>query len=633
MAKQKEKEIEILRTGTHTASNGQTVTFDISDLEEIAKTYNPRHFKAPLIVGHDNKGLEDEELEGSEFAFGFPKKLKVVGDRLKANFSNINKNFIDWVRDGKLLSISPSIYLKDSPSNPYPGKYSLRHIAALGKSPPAIKGLEPLYLNELINGCLSFTSSNTEQISADFLCQGCEAEFTINTSGSVPDSLRGLREWMIEKFGLEASNLALPITIINQIEEEGKEQKYKIKYLTKALSELKEKNTRLQNESFGKVAELELPQVGQIPASFKRKKVANYREGKGYKKFGEMLSKAMSDLGVDSDTGAESTGIDSARLVILMEGKELPSIKEKKALVKALGLRPDYFDESLSMEESTVTEPLVLMFASPKMMKRMVAKIKSAMDESGLKDAVSLARAAGVGVESVNTLLKGKVEQPNKKFVEKIATTLGLELTELMNEKEEEIEATEEKGLEDEVEVKQDVENQITELQEQVLSYKEQIEKLKQEKEEAENEAANYQEQIRRKDIQQFCKELIAEGKLREEQLEERNLEFEEGGEAMLTLVDFLLGLDRTQIEFMESFLNDGIINEDNRIISYGEFAGEAGQDNYQGLEGLNKPPAGYQFSERTQELAEIKAFCKEHNLDFDCPSDFRTAAKRTKNL
>jgi len=143
------KEIEIIRTGTHTSSNGITVSFNRSDLEEIAATYDPSHFQAPLIISHDTKGMGDRQLAHSEFAYGAPKALKVVGDRLRAVFEKISPEFVQWVRDGKLLSVSSSIYLRGSPTNPTPGKLSLRHIAGLGKSPPAIKGMSPLSLSEL----------------------------------------------------------------------------------------------------------------------------------------------------------------------------------------------------------------------------------------------------------------------------------------------------------------------------------------------------------------------------------------------------------------------------------------------------------------------------------------------------
>lgn len=143
-----EQEIEILRAGRHKDKNGIEVEFKPTDLEEIASSYDPSHFRAPLIVAHDNRGHSDRSLVDSEFAYGTPKQLRVVGDRLKAVFDKVAPEFKQWVRDGKLLSVSSSVYLRHSPNNPKPGKLSLRHIAALGKSPPAIKGMAPLALSE-----------------------------------------------------------------------------------------------------------------------------------------------------------------------------------------------------------------------------------------------------------------------------------------------------------------------------------------------------------------------------------------------------------------------------------------------------------------------------------------------------
>jgi hypothetical protein len=148
-AETSDREIEIIRAGTHTSANGIVVTFDRRDLEEIAANYNPSHFQAPLIISHDTLGIPDRQLAHSEFAYGAPKKLKVVGDRLRAVFDKIAPEFVQWVRDGKLLSVSSSIYLRNSPTNPTPGRLALRHIAGLGSSPPAIKGMTPLSLMEV----------------------------------------------------------------------------------------------------------------------------------------------------------------------------------------------------------------------------------------------------------------------------------------------------------------------------------------------------------------------------------------------------------------------------------------------------------------------------------------------------
>jgi hypothetical protein len=58
----------------------------------------------------------------------------------------VTADFAGWVNDGHYRAVSASIYPKDSPSNPTPGQYYLRHVGFLGGQPPAVKGLpEPAF--------------------------------------------------------------------------------------------------------------------------------------------------------------------------------------------------------------------------------------------------------------------------------------------------------------------------------------------------------------------------------------------------------------------------------------------------------------------------------------------------------
>lgn len=211
-------EIEILRSGTHTSSNGVTMRFDKHDLQEIVDNYNPANFKAPLIISHDTKGISDKELANSEFAYGTPRALKIVGDRIKACFDHIAPEFVEWVRQKKLLAISPSFYTRDSVANPTPGKLSLRHIASLGKSAPAIKGMAPLNLSEFKatdEEVLCFSQSaqfNEESNTVEF------ADFTLRTQA---DLWRSLREWLIDKHDLETADRIIPSYALGTLTEEA----------------------------------------------------------------------------------------------------------------------------------------------------------------------------------------------------------------------------------------------------------------------------------------------------------------------------------------------------------------------------------------------------------------------------
>ena len=64
------------------------------------------------------------------------------------------------VRAGRFKKVSASFYTPDSPHNPVPGVYYLRHVGFLGAQPPAVKGLAPVPVNfaegDTEEGCVSF---------------------------------------------------------------------------------------------------------------------------------------------------------------------------------------------------------------------------------------------------------------------------------------------------------------------------------------------------------------------------------------------------------------------------------------------------------------------------------------------
>jgi hypothetical protein len=103
-------------------------------------------------------------LHKSQLAYGYPDKLKRVGDRLLAGFKKISPQFQEWVKNGNILGLSSSFYLPGSPHNPYPGKLALRHISGLGVDPPAVKGMN-----------LAFTEPL-----AEFPCYAEEQEGTVD---------------------------------------------------------------------------------------------------------------------------------------------------------------------------------------------------------------------------------------------------------------------------------------------------------------------------------------------------------------------------------------------------------------------------------------------------------------------
>lgn len=200
-------ELDILPKGTHRSGNGYTLEARDKELDDLVSSYNPASFQAPLIITHDTKGVADSALHATEFAYGVPSKLKRVGDKVKAVFDNVAPEFKRWVQENKLTSVSPSFYLPDSPNNPTPGKLALRHIAALGATPPAIKTL-----SGALKTAFNFAQSPDEgSIDFSFEVNPDTLEFCGCGGGYIESGIfQRLRDWLIDEYGLETADRVIP---------------------------------------------------------------------------------------------------------------------------------------------------------------------------------------------------------------------------------------------------------------------------------------------------------------------------------------------------------------------------------------------------------------------------------------
>jgi hypothetical protein len=134
------KRIHVFKAGDQTSAQGVQRHFSEKDLEQVVKTYDPSIHEAPLVIGHagDNDSLP---------AYGWIQGFSKQGGNLYADvaFTDTAK---DLVKDGHYRKVSISFYSPDSAINPHKGKWSARHLALLGASPPAVKGLEPFSFSE-----------------------------------------------------------------------------------------------------------------------------------------------------------------------------------------------------------------------------------------------------------------------------------------------------------------------------------------------------------------------------------------------------------------------------------------------------------------------------------------------------
>lgn len=140
MAVETTRLFQIFRAGTHTAMSGQPLTFSEADLRLTATAYlwQKDRCPAPLVIGHP---------ADNEPAYGEVNGLISRGDKLFA-YANVSNGLINAVKTGYYKKVSAAFYSPNSPGNPIPGVWSLRHIGFLGAQPPAVKGMEPLSFTE-----------------------------------------------------------------------------------------------------------------------------------------------------------------------------------------------------------------------------------------------------------------------------------------------------------------------------------------------------------------------------------------------------------------------------------------------------------------------------------------------------
>ena len=180
------KLLEIFRPGKHIASNGAEVEFSDADVKAIAESYDPELHEAPIVIGHPKANAP---------AFGWVKSL-VFDKVLKAVPSQLNPEFVEAVRQGAYKKISASFYSPDSPNNPAPGRYYLRHVGFLGAQPPAVKGLAAVEFAE-------------DDITIDAEIDFSEIDLAWNDK-AISRILRTLKNFFIDKYSQEDADRAIP---------------------------------------------------------------------------------------------------------------------------------------------------------------------------------------------------------------------------------------------------------------------------------------------------------------------------------------------------------------------------------------------------------------------------------------
>lgn len=185
------KHIEIFKPGKHTAVSGAVIDFTESQMQAAALAYDPAVHEAPLVVGHPKDNGP---------AYGWVKGLQFAEGTVQAEPDQVDPAFAELVNAGRFKKISASWYTPDSPSNPKPGAYYLRHVGFLGAQPPAVKGLKSASFAEAEEGVLEF---------ADW------------ADVDNADLWRRLREWILGKHGVEEADKVVPSYIVDSLKADA----------------------------------------------------------------------------------------------------------------------------------------------------------------------------------------------------------------------------------------------------------------------------------------------------------------------------------------------------------------------------------------------------------------------------
>ena len=184
--------IYFLREGTHTDSGNELETYNRSDLEEIRDSYNTEIFKAPIVIGH-NDDLEALYKNDRSPAYGWVENLGVDNSGLYADVSLVKEFEKILEREVPPYKyVSAAIYEKDNPFNPTKGdKKYIRHIAFLGGTPPAIKGLP-----EVVKMYSESNLVNTKSV--------------FNINNNIKKIERNMKKYMVEDFDSYQEVVTLP---------------------------------------------------------------------------------------------------------------------------------------------------------------------------------------------------------------------------------------------------------------------------------------------------------------------------------------------------------------------------------------------------------------------------------------
>lgn len=188
------KPIQIFKPGKHTPMSGAALSFSETDLSATAAAYDPAKHEAPLVCGHPKH---------DDPAYGWVGKLSFADGALEADPTQVDPAFAEMVSRGAYKKISASFYSPDSPCNPVPGVYYLRHVGFLGAIPPGVKGLRNPSFADAEEGIVEFAEWDD-----------------VDNAGL----WRSMRDWILGKFGQADADTAVPGYTVKNLEQSAQSE-------------------------------------------------------------------------------------------------------------------------------------------------------------------------------------------------------------------------------------------------------------------------------------------------------------------------------------------------------------------------------------------------------------------------
>jgi hypothetical protein len=125
--------LHLARVGSYRDMHGQDVAVTPEILRDLAESYDPTIYRAPLVIGHPKDNSP---------AFGFLDRPALKGGTdLEAHPIRVDAALAEAARAGRYSQGSLSFWWPQTPGNPRPGRHYIRHFGLLGAAAPAIPGL------------------------------------------------------------------------------------------------------------------------------------------------------------------------------------------------------------------------------------------------------------------------------------------------------------------------------------------------------------------------------------------------------------------------------------------------------------------------------------------------------------